>query len=52
MTVLLVIAVFLLVFWLLGLTIRFTESGLIHIALVIAVVLLVVWLLRVVVRAF
>jgi hypothetical protein len=51
-TVVLIVALVLLVFWLLGLTTRFTESGLIHIALVIALVLLVVWLLRVVVRVF
>jgi hypothetical protein len=52
MTVVLVVAIVLIAFWLLGLTTRFTESGLIHIALVIALVLLIVWLLRVVVRVF
>jgi hypothetical protein len=52
MTILLIVAIFFLVFWLLGLTIRFTESGLIHIALVVAVVLLVVWFLRVALKAF
>ena len=50
MTILLIIAIILFVFWLLGLTTRFTESGLIHIALVIAVILLIVWLLRAVLR--
>jgi hypothetical protein len=52
MTTLLVIAIVLFVFWLLGLTIRFTDSGLIHIALVIAVILLIVWLLKAVLRVF
>jgi hypothetical protein len=51
-TILLVVAIALFVFWLLGFSTRFIASGLIHIALVIAVILLVVWLLRVVVRAF
>ncbi|HYW85775.1 MAG: DUF5670 family protein [Spirochaetia bacterium] len=46
MTILLVVAIVLLVFWLLGLTTRITDSGLIHIALVIGVILLVVWFLR------
>jgi hypothetical protein len=46
MTILLIAAIVLFAFWLLGLTIRFTDSGLIHIALVIAVILLVVWFLK------
>jgi hypothetical protein len=46
MTILLIIAIILLVFWLLGITVRFTDSGLIHIVLVIGVILLVVWFLR------
>jgi hypothetical protein len=46
MTVVLTAAIVLLVFWVLGRTLRFTSSGLIHIALVIAVILLIVWLLR------
>jgi hypothetical protein len=50
MIILLIIAIVLFVFWLLGLTIRFTESGLIHIALVLAIILLIVWLLRAVLR--
>jgi hypothetical protein len=52
MTILLVVAIALFAFWLLGFSTRFIASGLIHIALVIAVVLLIIWLLRVVVRAF
>jgi hypothetical protein len=52
MTVLLVIAVVLFIFWGLGLTTRFTQSGLIHVALIIAIILLAIWLLRVVVRVF
>jgi len=52
MTILLIVAIILLVFWLLGLTIRFTDSGLIHIALVIAVILLIVWFLRAGLRIF
>ena len=52
MTVVLIVAIVLLAFWLLGLATRFTGSGLIHIALVVALVLLVVWLLRVVMRVF
>jgi hypothetical protein len=47
MTILLVVAIVLFVFWLLGFTTRFIASGLIHIALVIALVLFVFWLLRV-----
>ena len=46
MTILLIVAIVLLVFWLVGLTARFTDSGLIHIALVIGVILLAVWFLR------
>jgi hypothetical protein len=52
MTILLVIAIVLLVFWLAGITIRFTDSGLIHIVLVIGVILLVVWFLRAGLRVF
>ena len=52
MTLLLIIAVILLVFWLLGITIRFTDSGLIHIVLVIAVILFVLWFLRAGLRVF
>jgi hypothetical protein len=52
MTLLLIIAVILLVFWLLGITIRFTDSGLIHIVLVVAVVLFIVWFLRAGLRVF
>jgi hypothetical protein len=52
MTVLLVIAIVLFVFWVLGLTTRFTNSGLIHLALGIAVILLVVYLMRTVLRVF
>jgi hypothetical protein len=52
MTILLIVAIILLVFWLLGLTIRFTDSGLIHVALVIAVILLVIWFLRAGLRIF
>jgi hypothetical protein len=50
MTVLLVIAIVLFVFWLLGFSTRFIASGLIHIALVIAVILFAFWLLRVAFR--
>ena len=50
MTILLIIAIILFVFWVLGLTTRFTESGLIHIALVIAIILFIFWLLRVAFR--
>ena len=52
MTILLIIAAALFVFWLLGFSTRFIASGLIHVVLVIAIILFVVWLLRVVVRAF
>jgi hypothetical protein len=45
-TILLIIAIVLLAFWLLGLTTRITDSGLIHVVLVIGVILLVVWFLR------
>jgi len=51
-TIVLLAAIVLIVFWVLGLATRFTASGLIHVAGVIALVLLSVWLLRVVVRAF
>jgi hypothetical protein len=47
MTILLVVAIVLFVFWLLGFSTRFIASGLIHIVLVIALVLFVFWLLRV-----
>jgi uncharacterized membrane protein YqjE len=52
MSILLVIAIILFVFWLLGFSTRFVASGLIHFVLVIAIVLFVVWLLRVAFRAF
>jgi len=52
MIILLIIAIILFVFWLLGLTTRFIASGLIHLAIVIAIILLVIWLLRAVFRAF
>jgi hypothetical protein len=52
MIILLIIAIILFVFWLLGLTTRFTGSGLIHLAIVIAIILMVIWLLRAVFRAF
>jgi hypothetical protein len=52
MTILLIAAIVLLVFWLMGITIRFTDSGLIHIVLVIGVILLVVWFLRAGLRVF
>jgi hypothetical protein len=50
MTIVLTVAIVLLVFWVLGRTIRFTSSGLIHVALVLGVILLIVWLLRAVLR--
>ena len=50
MTLLLIIAIILFVFWLLGFSTRFIASGLIHIALVIAIVLFIFWLLRVAFR--
>jgi hypothetical protein len=46
MTILLIVAIVLLVFWLVGLTARITDSGLIHIVLVIGVILFVVWFLK------
>jgi hypothetical protein len=46
MTVLLVLAIVLFVFWLLGFSTRFIASGLIHIVLVVAVILFIFWLLR------
>jgi Family of unknown function (DUF5670) len=52
MTILLIIAIVLFVFWLLGFSTRFVASGLIHIVLVVAVILFIVWLLRVGLRAF
>ncbi len=52
MTILLILAAFFFVFWFLGLIIRITTSGLIHIALVIAVILLIVWLMKTVLRVF
>ena len=52
MTILLVIAIVLFVFWLLGFSTRFVASGVIHVVLVIALILFVVWLLRVGFRAF
>ncbi len=52
MTILLIIAIVLFVFWLLGFSTRFIASGLIHIVLVIALILFIVWLLRAVVHAF
>jgi hypothetical protein len=51
-TILLIIAAILFVFWLLGFSTHFVASGLIHIVLVIALILFVIWLLRVVVHAF
>jgi hypothetical protein len=50
MTIVLVIAMVLFVFWLLGFSTRFIASGLIHIALVIAVIMFALWLLRVAFR--
>jgi hypothetical protein len=50
MIIVLVVAIVLFVFWVLGLTTRFIAGGLIHIALVIAVILLIIYLLRVVAR--
>jgi hypothetical protein len=47
MTVLLIFAIVLFVFWLLGFSTRFIASGLIHIVLVVAVILFAFWLLRV-----
>ena len=52
MTIVLIIAMVLFVFWLLGFSTRFIASGLIHVVLVIAVILFIVWLLRVAIRAF
>jgi hypothetical protein len=50
MTILLIIAIVLFIFWVLGFSTRFIASGLIHIALVIALILFVFWLLRVAFR--
>jgi hypothetical protein len=50
MTLLLIIAIILFVFWVLGFSTRFIASGLIHVALVIAIVLFIFWLLRVAFR--
>jgi hypothetical protein len=50
MIVLLIFAIALFIFWILGLTLRFTAGALIHVALVIALVLLIVYLLRAVFR--
>jgi hypothetical protein len=50
MTILLIFAIALFAFWLLGFSTRFIASGLIHIVLVIALVLFVIWLLRVAFR--
>ena len=50
MIIVLIVAIALFVFWVLGLTTRFIAGGLIHIALVIAVILLIIYLLRVVAR--
>lgn len=52
MTIVLILAIILFVFWLLGFSTRFIASGLIHVVLVIAIILFVIWLLRVAVRAF
>jgi hypothetical protein len=52
MTILLVLAIALFVFWLLGFSTRFIASGLIHIVLVVAVVLFIFWLLRAGLRVF
>jgi hypothetical protein len=53
MTILLVLAIALFVFWLFGYTTRFlARGGLIHGVLAIAVILFAVWLLHEVVRAF
>jgi hypothetical protein len=52
MTILLIIAIVLFVFWLLGFSTRFIASGLIHVVLVIALILFIIWLLRAVVHAF
>jgi hypothetical protein len=52
MIVLLIIAMILFVFWLLGLTTRFIASGLIHLSIVVAIILIVIWLLRAVFNAF
>jgi hypothetical protein len=50
MTLLLIIAIILFVFWVLGFSTRFIASGLIHIALIIAIILFIFWLLRVAFR--
>ena len=50
MTLLLIIAIILFVFWVLGFSTHFIASGLIHIALVIAIILFIFWLLRVAFR--
>jgi len=52
MTILLIVAIVLFVFWLLGFSTRFIASGLIHVVLVVALILFVVWVLRVAIRAF
>jgi len=52
MTILLIIAIVLFVFWLLGFSTRFIASGVIHVVLVIAIVLFIVWLLRVGFRVY
>ncbi len=52
MTVLLIIGIILLVFWLLGISVFRFLGGLIHIALVIALILIIIWLLRVVFSLF
>ena len=52
MTILLIIAIVLFVFWVLGFSTRFVASSLIHIVLVVALILFIVWLLRVPFRVF
>lgn len=52
MTILLIVAIVLFVFWLLGFSTRFVASGVIHVVLVVAVILFAFWVLRVGLRAF
>jgi Family of unknown function (DUF5670) len=51
MSILLIIGIILLIFWLLGLF-AFNLGGLIYIALVIAVILIIIWLLKAVFKLF
>ena len=52
MSILLIVGIILLIFWLLGISVFRFLGGVVHIALVIAVILIILWLLSAVLKLF